>query len=127
MFCPKCRAEYREGFTECSDCKVPLVSELPPEPEPEIEDEETVESVTVLTTGNPMIVALAKSLLDDAKIPYFVKGEMLQEMFYPGRIIGFNPIIGPVQIRVLKDDEEVARKVLEDLEHNNSSSSEDVG
>ncbi len=35
MYCPKCRDEYREGFTECADCKVPLVSELPPEPKPE--------------------------------------------------------------------------------------------
>ncbi|MDF2985872.1 MAG: hypothetical protein K0R50_1382 [Eubacterium sp.] len=24
MICPKCHAEYREGFTECSDCKVAL-------------------------------------------------------------------------------------------------------
>jgi hypothetical protein len=28
MFCPKCKAEYREGFTECSDCQVPLVKDL---------------------------------------------------------------------------------------------------
>ena len=123
MFCPKCRAEYREGFTECSDCKVPLVSELPLEPEPE--EEEIVELVTVLATGSPAIIVMAKCLLDDAKIRYFAKGEGLQEWFVLGRVgTGFNPIIGPVQIQVLKDDEEVARKVLEDLEE---SSSEDVG
>jgi hypothetical protein len=28
MFCPKCRAEYRSGFTRCSDCEVDLVNEL---------------------------------------------------------------------------------------------------
>jgi hypothetical protein len=28
MFCPNCKAEYREGFTECSDCQVPLVKDL---------------------------------------------------------------------------------------------------
>jgi hypothetical protein len=28
MFCPNCKAEYREGFTECSDCQVPLVRDL---------------------------------------------------------------------------------------------------
>ena len=27
-FCPKCKAEYREGFTICADCKVPLVESL---------------------------------------------------------------------------------------------------
>ena len=28
MFCPKCKAEYREGFTYCSDCGVTLVERL---------------------------------------------------------------------------------------------------
>ena len=28
-YCPKCGSEYTEGFTECSDCQVPLVSEPP--------------------------------------------------------------------------------------------------
>ncbi len=28
MWCPKCGAEYREGFTECADCHIPLVEEL---------------------------------------------------------------------------------------------------
>ncbi len=27
-WCPKCRNEYREGFTVCADCKVPLVETL---------------------------------------------------------------------------------------------------
>ena len=27
-WCPKCRNEYRDGFTVCSDCGTPLVSEL---------------------------------------------------------------------------------------------------
>ena len=29
MFCPRCGAEYREGFTRCCDCDVDLVSEPP--------------------------------------------------------------------------------------------------
>jgi hypothetical protein len=28
MFCPQCQAEYRQGFTRCSDCDVDLVHEL---------------------------------------------------------------------------------------------------
>ena len=31
MFCPKCGAEYRPGFTECTDCFLPLVAEPPEE------------------------------------------------------------------------------------------------
>ena len=29
MFCPVCRAEYRPGFTRCSDCDVGLIHERP--------------------------------------------------------------------------------------------------
>jgi hypothetical protein len=29
MFCPQCRAEYRPGFSRCSDCEVDLVERLP--------------------------------------------------------------------------------------------------
>ena len=35
MFCPICKAEYREGFQICDDCNVSLVEELPPDPETE--------------------------------------------------------------------------------------------
>ena len=31
MFCPECKAEYRQGFTRCSDCDVDLVYSLPQE------------------------------------------------------------------------------------------------
>ena len=31
-WCPQCRSEFREGFTECPDCGVALVAMLPPEP-----------------------------------------------------------------------------------------------
>src|SRR5260370_35253417 len=30
MYCPKCKAEYRQGFTRCADCDVELVHEPPP-------------------------------------------------------------------------------------------------
>lgn len=32
-WCPKCKCEYREGITECADCKVALVDVLPPDEE----------------------------------------------------------------------------------------------
>lgn len=28
MFCPKCKSEYRSGFTSCAVCEVPLVDHL---------------------------------------------------------------------------------------------------
>jgi len=30
MYCPNCKAEYRQGFTRCADCDVELVQEPPP-------------------------------------------------------------------------------------------------
>ncbi len=32
MWCPKCKSEYREGFSICSECGTALVEELPKEP-----------------------------------------------------------------------------------------------
>jgi hypothetical protein len=29
MYCPSCGSQYRQGFTVCSDCQVPLVAEPP--------------------------------------------------------------------------------------------------
>ena len=31
-FCPNCKVEYRKGFTQCNDCMVGLVDQLPEEP-----------------------------------------------------------------------------------------------
>jgi hypothetical protein len=28
MICPSCHAEYRDGFTRCADCEIPLVESL---------------------------------------------------------------------------------------------------
>lgn len=33
-YCPNCKAEYREGFTKCSDCDTELVDALPQEGNP---------------------------------------------------------------------------------------------
>jgi hypothetical protein len=41
MFCPKCRAEYRSGFTRCSDCDVDLVEGLAPDSGAHAEPEES--------------------------------------------------------------------------------------
>ena len=72
------------------------------------------EPVTVLETSDPGLLAIAKSLLDDARIPYFAKGEAIQDLFGVGRL-AFNPITGPVELQVSDDDAAEARSVLMEL------------
>ncbi len=73
MYCPECGVEYREGFVECADCHRQLVAGKPPVVEER--GEPNLDVVTVLETGDPMVVAWAKGALEDAGIPYYVVGE----------------------------------------------------
>ena len=74
MFCPNCKAEYREGFTHCSDCDVDLVASLPELAEKE-KDDDDVTFIPVLSTYNLGDIALLRSILDDQDIEYFLQGE----------------------------------------------------
>ena len=68
MFCPKCRAEYREGFLECTDCDCDLVDVL--EPVPEVPG--FVKLATIFNEGD---IAVIKSSLDTADVVYYLDGE----------------------------------------------------
>ena len=87
------------------DCQVPLVSELPPEPA----SETALDLVTVLETGDPFVITFAKSLLQKAEIEFVVEGERLQDIIGGGRLgVGFNPLAGPIAIRVRPEDKSEA-------------------
>lgn len=115
MFCPKCKDEFVEGITECPDCAVALVRALPAE---EISyDPVYVDLVTVLETGDPGVIMVAKSILEAAGIRYYARGEGLQHLFGAGTFgPGFNPLIGPVCIQVPVANEEDALLLLKDIE-----------
>jgi hypothetical protein len=137
MFCPRCGAEYRPGFTTCADCLVPLVDRLPQEEAPgdRARSSRSLEAhgqaehdfapkrprpdlklVTVFATGDPALVALAKSFLQSASIEFMTRGEGIQNLFGVGAVAGgFNPITGPVEFLVAADDADDARRLLEDL------------
>lgn len=100
MYCPECKSEYREGFTKCADCDVPLVDELPPEPKFEYMD-----LVEVLSTSDPGQIAVAKSLLDSEKIRYVVQGEHFSAM---------QPSI-PARFLVPRDKFKRAERLLKDI------------
>jgi hypothetical protein len=97
MFCPECRAEYREGFYTCSDCGVSLVSELLPEPPPESVE---FEEVNISLSASDM--AMIKSLLDCEGIVYYFRGESSYSF-------------APIELMVRKDQADQAREILEGL------------
>lgn len=105
MFCPECGAEYREGILECSDCQTALVPEIPPEPQPGPKPK--LELVTVLATGDPGRIAVAKSLLEDSRIEYLTKDEGFHDLFPVSRF--------RIQIQVRPEDREEAGELLADL------------
>ena len=87
MFCPKCKAEYREGYWECADCKTKLVTHLPPEPDQNIE---YVDFKEIETSFDPGDIAIIKSILDDNQIVYFIRNEYSDSLFgaaFPAKIM----------------------------------------
>ena len=126
MFCPKCNSEYVPGYTFCSDCQVALVGAVP-EPEPKARKRlrrakshdltaEPLNLVTVLASGDPVLMGIIKSLLQSAEIPFIVKGEGLGDVLGLGRAgSGYNPITGPMELQVRAEDAEDVRLLLADV------------
>ena len=61
--------------------------------------------VTVLTAGNPGLLVVVKSVLDEAKIPFMTRGEGFQNLY----------AAGPVEVQVFQEHAERARKLLAGL------------
>ena len=64
--------------------------------------------VTVYTTSNHAIIALVKSILDEAGIQYYAKGDNTQAVY---AINAF-----PVEFQVMPENEAFARELLKDVE-----------
>jgi hypothetical protein len=100
--CPECNIEYMDTATRGSDCDVELalgapIPEIPEEhPDPGVE--------TVYTAEDPVLVSRVESLLEEARIEYFIKR--------PGCYITF-PLLGFV---VAAKDAPTARELLVHLE-----------
>ena len=119
MYCPTCYAEYRDGFTECSDCQVPLLAGAPPA-EPSSQFDPALGLVVVLETNDNIQLALAKGLLEDAGIPFFVLGQiatLVQD------VDGF--LRKWVRLQVPRDREAEAREIVEAMLHPDAGSQGD--
>lgn len=75
MFCPKCKYEYREGFTKCSDCNLELIKELPSEEKINKDEPKYIEYEFLMSAVNMGDIALIKSILESENITYFIQGE----------------------------------------------------
>ena|SRR5579872_4370114 len=109
MYCPQCGVEYRDGFTECSDCHIPLLTGTVP-PNPEDSFDPALELVVVLETNDRVLIAMARGLLEDAGIPLFVLGQiatLVQD------VDGF--LHKWVRLQVPRDREAEARELLAQL------------
>ena len=115
MYCPQCGVEYREGFTECSDCQVALVAAAPP-PEPPSQFDPAIGLGVVLQTIDGIRLALAKGLWEDALFPFFPVGQITTLVT---DVDGF--LRKWVRVQVPRDREAEARELLEELEQPDAS------
>jgi hypothetical protein len=109
MYCPHCRLQYPEGTSECPDCRVPLVA-APGEAAHGTDFNPNLELVVVLETSDRIHLAMAKGLLEDAGIPFFVIGQiatLVQD------VDGF--LRKWVRLQVPRDREVEARQLLEQV------------
>jgi hypothetical protein len=75
-----------------------------------------LELVPVFRASEESLIALAKSLLEAEGIEYLARGDGLQHLFGWGQFTsGFNPIVGPVEFVVRREDEPRARELFRDL------------
>ena len=77
-FCPKCKSEYLQGIETCSDCHVPLVSELVDGPQ----DTEREEKFVLLHTFPSLVYAeMVKEALENKGVPCLMKSDMLTSAY----------------------------------------------
>ena len=124
MFCPKCRAEFREGLTHCSKCDVELVDELPEspvdtkkasKPEPiEVNMSAAVDPVLIRSVSNNIDAEVIMELLRRNNIPCFSCNR--ESGAYMTIYMGFS-IYGE-DIYVAKKDSQAAIDLLNDWDMN---------
>ena len=91
MYCTKCGAEYREGFTECSTCLLPLIAGNAPEPLP---DEQQWTATTRLGSKGTRLIFLYLLQVFLIGIAILFRGLELGALPFIGAICGIASGIG---------------------------------
>ena len=117
--------EYRAHVEVCPVCGTPLVHALPegwPQGEEPDDSKPTPrdwhgEPEPVFECTDPTEVAVVKSILDGAGIPYLTRGEETFDALRGVRsAVRFNPLAGQVRFLVPSDLADEATALLEELE-----------
>ncbi|MCP4715395.1 MAG: DUF2007 domain-containing protein [Deltaproteobacteria bacterium] len=113
MICPVCKAEYRDGFTQCADCGVDLVHELqaPDQIEQHSPDKPFVE---LTRTNDPALLAFLQSVLTAEEIRFAVLGAHSMSI----------PVLGGsthARVLVAEADFDKATALLTEIEKNESN------
>jgi hypothetical protein len=100
MICPKCKTEYRAGFTKCADCDVDLVDRLESSSE-QAGPSKQGRPALAWRGDDPVVFSAVLAALGDEEIPNY---EMSDHQQLP-----FEPAIPRAQYAIFVRQEDVSR------------------
>lgn len=114
MFCPLCKAEFRQGFTQCSDCRLPLVATQ------QEADQQTV--MPVWKGGSKSEFEAVLTALQNAQIPLSFQEHLNARSAVQTSLRNFvHPLRQPsvvsdteFEVKVLGSDSHRARQAIQD-------------
>ena len=113
MICPKCKSEFVDGVTICTDCGISLVFQIIDEFVANSEPVEKHNFVCVYSPINSQEVAIIKMIMEREAIPYFIKNDPIH------KAVTFS-VHGPGNIELYVAEqyaEDVIKLLREELEH----------
>jgi hypothetical protein len=125
-WCPKCKTEYREGFTVCSDCGSPLVEAMKEDRPEDCIDEKTDslnEPARLMQVGNEYEADNIIALLAGEGIPAYISHKGSGQ--YLSITMGMSNM--GVDIFVPKSALQQAKEILADAKHDGSYHDENTG
>jgi hypothetical protein len=110
MWCPACKAEYKEGIRECAECRIPLVTEPPSRGVAEAEDDGDTWKLAEEFTDE-IQAQLAEGLLTESGIPC-----RLENVSFHSAPVPVSEDMAQVRLWVAPADLEKARAILVEAE-----------
>lgn len=112
-WCPKCKTEYREGYSKCSDCDIELVDKLIKIPEkPNVPNNfisAPIDPCFLVSVNNDYQAKLIYNMLQNIDIPCFFKSHNTSA--YLNIYMGFS--IYATNIFVNKKDYEYSKEIVD--------------